>query len=130
MKKEVLNLEREKEMLCTSSKRVWENALKEIEAVAKEMNLTKEQKNGLLQRAMASIRISDLQATNQYLSRTNEEYSQRAVKKNKLEIQRLKHVNEDHYDDVKEIEKEANKRLQEMQQQRLNKKTNKLAKAA
>lgn len=130
MKKEVLNLKKEKEMLSTSSKKVWDNAVKEIDIVAKEMNLTKEEKEGLLQRTMASIRIADLNATNKYLSRTNEEFSKRAIKKNKLEIQRMKHASEDHYEDVKKIEKEANKRLSKLQHERLNKKSVKSKKAA
>lgn len=119
MAKEVLDINKEYELLTPAAKRVWDKASVEITRIANEMNLSEKETHALLQRAMAEARYGDLQATNEYLSRTNEEYSQRAINKNKLEMQRMKRVHGDHYEDVKnclsKVENELNRALNNKQ---------------
>lgn len=107
MKKERLNLKKEYGALSTSSKRVWDEAVEEIEVMAEELGLTKTQKEAYLHKTMSEIRYADLDATNKYLSRTKDEYSVRAIKKNKLEMQRLKASHEELYKEVKGFDEKA-----------------------
>ena len=111
MKKERLNLDREYGELTTSSKKVWDNAVEEIEEMAEELNLTQEQKEAYLHKSMAEIRYADLKAVNEYLSRSQDEFAVRAIKKNKLDMQRLKASHAEICDEVKDFDARAQQEI-------------------
>ena len=133
MKKEVLNIAKERELLSTSCKRLLDDTMRDIDEVAKEMKLTKEQKEALKQRSAAAIVYGDLKAENNYLSRTNDELGKRKIERNKLKMAQINHVYQDNYPEVKSFEQEANKKLAERRAQREKneeKKNNQTKKAA
>ena len=103
MTKEVLDIKREYELLSPLAKAAWERIYDETLKIAAKMNLSEEQTQALLQRNMAEARYADLKAANEYLGRTNEEYSQRAINRNKLEMQRMKRIHGDHFKEVKDV---------------------------
>ena len=111
MTKEVLEIQKEYELLSAPAKKAWDKIYDEIIRIAEEMNLSASQTHALLQRNMAEARYADLKATNEYLSRTNEEYSQRAINRNKLEMQRMKRVHGDHLKEVNDILPQFNAEL-------------------
>jgi len=118
MKKEVLNIAKERELLSTSCKRLLDDTMRDIEIVAKEMNLTKEEKEALRQRTAAAIICGALSEENNYLSRTNDELGKRKIERNKLKMASLNHIYQDNYPEVKGIEQEANKKLMERKAER------------
>lgn len=129
MKKEVLNIAREREFLSTSCKKLLDDTMQDIEIIAKEMKLTKEQKEAFRQRSAAAIAFGNLKAENQYLSRTNDDFGKRKIEKNKLKMASINHVYQDNYPEVKAFEQEANKKLAERRAEREKAQANEAKKA-
>ena len=125
MKKESLNIAKERELLSTSCKKLLDDTMRDIDIIAKEMNLTKEQTEAFRQRSAAAIIYGDLKAENNYLSRTNDELAQRKIERNKLKMASVNHIYKDSYQDVKDFEQEANKKLEERRADREKNQENK-----
>ena len=118
MKKEVLNIAKERELLSTSCKKLLDGAMQDIEVVAKEMKLTKEQKEALRQRTAGAIICGALSEENKYLARTNDELGKRKIQRNKLKMASVEHVYNDNYPQVKAFEQKANERLMQLKAER------------
>ena len=109
--KQKLDLKREKERLSTGSQRYWEDTMKDIEVISKQLNMTKTEKEAFIQRTAAQIVYRDLEATNAYLKKSGDDLSLRKIQKNTLEMQRMSHVYSDHAQDVQRIQAQANAML-------------------
>lgn len=118
--KEVLDLEKEYRLLSSNGKEVWDELMEDFSEVAVEMGLSKQEQDAIKQRYMAEVVYNDLAVTNEYLNRTKEAFSQRKINKNKLDMQRMSRVYQDHYSFVKDIDKEITQRMNEKEQERKN----------
>ena len=119
VKKEVLDLEKERELLSTPSKRVWDNMAAQIEVVANELDLSTEQKEALFQRTMAEIRHRDMQEINKYLARTEEASGKKAISKNKESMYRMERVYIQNSHFLNDVEDQVYDRLEELEQERI-----------
>ena len=125
MKKEILDLSKERELLTTVSKRIWDNVVKDTEIICKKLGLNQKQKNAILQRAMADIRIADMKKINEYLSRTDDSSAKEAIKKNKVRIVDMEYVYNENLKETQELNEEIEKMQMELIASRENKQTNK-----
>ena len=73
--KMTLDVKKQRELLSTGNKKFWDETIKDIEIVAKELGLNNEEKEALIQTTMAAIRIGDLNAENEYLSKRDKKPS-------------------------------------------------------
>lgn len=115
MSYEVLNISKERELCSVVGKRAWDKVEREIDLLAKEMKLSKQEKDALIQRQMASLRYMELQAENKYLSRTQETFALRKIEKNKLEMQRMNRIYIKNQNEVQKSEPVLKQRVQEKQ---------------
>lgn len=114
----VLDIEREYEMLSTAGKKAWDNMMEDFNEVSKKLGLSRKEKQAMKQRYMADLRYNDLAITNKYLSRTGEEFSQKQIKKNKLEMQRMSWVYQNHEVLVMDIEQKVSQEMEQKRQER------------
>lgn len=83
-----LDLKRERELLTTPAKRMWDAAVVEIEAASRMKGFNQKQKELFFQQAMIEIRCADMMNVNNYLMRNPEEsFSKRAIARNNLKIE-------------------------------------------
>ena len=86
----VINVERERELLSTANKKVWDDIVQEeILAYAREKDLTIAQVEVLTARKMIEMRYRDLQGQNVQHEKSNDELAKRAIRRNKLTMKEL-----------------------------------------
>ena len=120
MSREVLDIKKEYENLSVAGKRTWEEITEDLLDISQELNLSKKETAALMQRYMAQVVYDDLAYTNNYLNRTQEEFSQRKINQNKLEMQRVSRVYKDQAPLVKDIEQKVSQAMQQKEKERNN----------
>ena len=115
---ERINVKLEYELLSTPGKKLWDSVAKDLKTVFKEMNLSARQKDALVQRYMAEVRYEDLLRTNEYLNRTHEEYSQNAIRRNKLAMAKLDRVYKGNESCVREVKDQVEERMKALSHQK------------
>ena len=120
MSREVLDIKKEYENLSVAGKRTWEEITEDLIDISQELNLSKKETAALMQRYMAQVVYDDLAYTNNYLNRTQEEFSQRKINQNKLEMQRVSRVYKDQAPLVKDIEQKVSLAMQQKEKERNN----------
>ena len=91
------------------------------------MGLSNETRDALLQRSLSAIRYADLEKENAKLEGKKDAISLGKIVRNKLDMQRVNHAYHDHYEQVKNIEPEVNKKIEVFQNIREENKTQKKA---
>ena len=116
--KEKFSIDLAKGELSTSTKKYWDQVVEvEIQRYARENNLSAKQVEDLRKIKMIETLYLDLNAKNQYMARTNDEFAVRAIRRNKekmYEMDRMYNQFDDrvhsHSQDVtQKIENQLNK---------------------
>ena len=108
----MINVDKVRGLLSPTNQKLWDEVVQEeILAYAREKNLTIEQVNLLRARKMAELRYGDLNGKNEYLAKSSDELAIRAIKKNKLEMQKMNREYKSLEKSVIEFEKEFDQRL-------------------
>ncbi len=122
----LLDLNKERELLNRSALNVWDQAVKEIDQVAKELHLTKAEKEAYLVKTMADIRYRDMQLTNSFFANNNDPQYMEIVKQNRADLYRMADVINkiDTSRVLANREDEINARIENMHRQANNTKEN------
>jgi DNA repair ATPase RecN len=108
-----------REKLPDNSKKVWDTAVEEINQVAKEMNLTSEQKYALLQRSKAAVIYASLKEKSKSLPKDSEAYNE-----NKSMMNHMSYIYRKYYKSVEDIYEKVNTRLEEIERNKNSQITN------
>ena len=90
-----LNINNEREKLSTRYKKLWDIEVTILDNVAREQNLSEQEREMLLQTQMATLRIADLKGQNEYNRRSGDAFAKKAIKKNEADISKMERVYND-----------------------------------
>ena len=129
--KEKFSIELAREELATNTKKYWDTVvLQEIDRYAKDHKLNQEQIEELTKRKMIETLYLDLDAKNQYMARTNDEFAVRAIRRNKEKMYELNSIYKQFDEKTKQRGQEVGERIETRLSEQQNKKTNNTKKAA